>query len=78
MDQGKERQIATAVGPLAAAVAVDFGGRRADAASSLELLTLGAGQGTQITVSATGADASRAVETVRDLVETGFGELEAS
>jgi phosphotransferase system HPr (HPr) family protein len=71
-------QIATAVGPLAAAVAVEVGGRRADAASSLELLTLGAGQGTEITVSATGADAEQAVATVTELVLAGFGELEAS
>jgi dihydroxyacetone kinase phosphotransfer subunit len=71
-------QIATAVGGLAADVAVEAGGRRADAASSLELLTLGAGQGAEITVSAVGLDATRAVETVRGLVEAGFGELEAS
>ena len=71
-------QIATAVGALAADVAVEAGGRRADASSSLELMTLGAGQGTEITVSAVGADAERAVATVRELVEAGFGELEAS
>ncbi len=71
-------QIATAVGGLAAEVAVESGGRRADASSSLELMTLGAGQGTEITVSAVGADASRAVQTVREMVEAGFGELEAS
>jgi phosphotransferase system HPr (HPr) family protein len=71
-------QIATAVGALAAEVAVEAGGRRADAASSLELMTLAAGQGTEITVSATGADAERAVATVTELVLAGFGELEAS
>jgi dihydroxyacetone kinase phosphotransfer subunit len=71
-------QIATAVGALSAEVSVEAAGRRADASSSLELMTLGAGQGTEITVSAVGADASRAVQTVRDLVEAGFGELEAS
>src|SRR5262245_47138891 len=54
-------QIATAVGALAAHVAVEACGRRADATSSLELLTLGAGQGAEITVSATGADAARAI-----------------
>ena len=66
------------MGALAADVAVEACGRRADASSSLELMTLGAGQGTEITVSAVGADASEAVETVRGLVEAGFGELEAS
>jgi len=71
-------QIATAVGVLAADVEVKACGRRADATSSLELLTLGAGQGAEITVTATGADAVRAIDTVRDLVLAGFGELEAS
>jgi dihydroxyacetone kinase phosphotransfer subunit len=71
-------QIATAVGALAAEVEVEAGGRRADAASSLELMTLAAGQGTEITVSATGADAEQAIATVSELVLAGFGELEAS
>src|SRR4051794_30893589 len=71
-------QIATAVGALAADVAVEACGRRADATSSLELLTLGAGHGAEITVTATGADAEQAIDTVRDLVLAGFGELEAS
>jgi phosphotransferase system HPr (HPr) family protein len=71
-------QIATAVGALAADVAVTACGRSADATSSLELLTLGAGQGAEITVSATGADAARAIDAVRDMVLAGFGELEAS
>ncbi len=71
-------QIATAVGGLSAEVAVESGGRRADASSSLELMTLGAGQGVEITVSAVGADAARAVAAVREMVEAGFGELEAS
>ena len=70
-------QIATAVGGLAAYVAVEAGDRTADAASPLELLTLGAVGGVEITVSATGADAARAVEAVRQLVVAGFGELEA-
>ena len=70
-------QIATALGDIDADVVVESSGRTADAASSLELLTLGAGQGAVITVSASGADAERAVRTVRDLVVAGFGELEA-
>lgn len=71
-------QIATAVGSLAAEVAVEAGGRRADASSSLELMTLGAGLGVEITVSAVGVDAEQAVAAVREMVEAGFGELEAS
>ena len=71
-------QIATAVGGMSADVAVESGGRRADASSSLELMTLGAGQGVEILVSAVGADAAQAVAAVREMVEAGFGELEAS
>ena len=70
-------QIATAVGALSADVVVEAGGQHADAASSLELLTLGAGQGAEITVSATGTEAARAVAAVRELVLAGFGELDA-
>ena len=69
-------QLATALGPLDAEVVVAANGRTADGASSLELLTLGTEQGTEITVSASGPDAQRAVDTARTLVEDGFGELE--
>jgi dihydroxyacetone kinase phosphotransfer subunit len=71
-------QIAAAVGPLAADVAIEACGRRADAASSLELMTLAAGQGTEITVTATGTDAKQALATVTEMVLAGFGELAAS
>lgn len=70
-------QVAAAVGPLEAEVSVESGGRRADAASSLELLTLGAGGGAEIVVSATGADAGKALDLIEGLVRDGFGELEA-
>ncbi len=70
-------RLATALGRLDAEVVVAANGREADGASSLELLTLGTEQGTEITVSATGPDAQRAVDTARTLVEEGFGELDA-
>ena len=69
-------QLATALGRLDANVVVAANGREADGASSLELLTLGTEQGSEITVSASGPDAQRAVDTARTLVEDGFGELE--
>jgi phosphotransferase system HPr (HPr) family protein len=69
-------QIAAAVGELAAEVFVDCGGKQADAASSLELLALGAGQGQELRVAATGPDAECAVRAVVELVRGGFGELE--
>lgn len=70
--------LATALGRLDAEVVVAANGREADGASSLELLTLGTGRGTEITVSATGPDAQRALGTARTLVEEGFGELDGA
>jgi len=46
-----------------------------DGQSVMMLMTLGAGQGTELAVSATGPDAERAVDLVRTEVENGFGEL---
>ena len=70
-------QLATALGQLDAQVVVAANGREADGASSLELLTLGTEKGDEITVSATGPDAQRAIDCARTLVEEGFGELDA-
>ncbi len=71
-------QIAAAVGSLTARVSVECEDRSADAASSLELMTLQAGRGMEVRVIADGPDAELAVRTVLDLVEAGFGELHAS
>lgn len=46
-----------------------------DGQSVMMLMTLGAGQGTELSVSAAGPDAQRAVDLVRREVEAGFGEL---
>jgi phosphocarrier protein HPr len=43
--------------------------------SILDLLTLGAGNGTTLTLRASGPDADQAVEALARLVEGGFGEL---
>ena len=48
---------------------------RADAKSILHLLTLGATDGSELTIEAEGADAPQAVEALAKLVESGFGEL---
>lgn len=71
-------QIAEAVGALDASVTVGCEDRTADAASSLELMTLRAGRGMELHVSATGPDAESAVRAVVALVQAGFGELQAS
>ncbi len=44
--------------------------------SILDLLTLGASQGKEISISATGPDAEAAVEMLHDLVARGFDEEE--
>jgi phosphocarrier protein len=45
---------------------------RVDVKSVLAILTLGAGQGCQLVVEATGPDAADAVTAVADLVSSGF------
>lgn len=46
-----------------------------DGQSVMMLMTLGAGQGSELQISATGPDAQRAVDLVRAEVESGFGEI---
>lgn len=46
-----------------------------DGQSVMMLMTLGAAQGTELNISATGPDAQRAVDLVRSHVEAGFGEI---
>ncbi len=45
---------------------------RIDGKSVLSILTLGATQGTQVSVEATGADAQDAIETLEGLLNSGF------
>lgn len=47
-------------------------GRRVEARSIIDLLTLGAGPGTELTLEAEGDDAQEAVEALARLVENGF------
>ena len=46
--------------------------QRVDAKSILHVLTLGAGQGTEVTLHAQGADAQDAVEAIVRLIESDF------
>jgi phosphotransferase system HPr (HPr) family protein len=46
---------------------------RADGRSVLELLALGAGRGTELLLTAQGADAEEALDTLVNLFETDFG-----
>lgn len=56
-------------------VTISFEGESADSRSIMDLLCLGAGLGSEVTVSASGDAAEAAVETVAALFEDGFGEL---
>lgn len=49
-----------------------------DTKSILSLVTLGAEQGTQLTLQATGADAQQALDAMAELFERGFDEMNAS
>jgi phosphocarrier protein HPr len=53
-------------------------GRRVSATSIIDLLTLGAAQGTQLTLEAEGPDAPQAIEALADLVENGFPQEDES
>lgn len=54
---------------------VDIEVNGVDGQSVMMLMTLGAGAGTELTVTATGPDAGQAVDFVRSEVERGFGEI---
>jgi len=49
-------------------------GQRVNAKSIMGLLTLAAAKGTKILVECEGEDAQSALEAVRQLIESGFGE----
>ncbi|SEE96311.1 Phosphocarrier protein HPr /dihydroxyacetone kinase DhaM subunit [Arthrobacter alpinus] len=68
------RPAAVLAGELGA-LDVDIEINGVDAQSVMLLMTLGAGQGTELNVSATGPDAKRALDLVRSEVAAGFGEL---
>jgi phosphotransferase system HPr (HPr) family protein len=53
-------------------------GRRVEASSIMDLLTLGAAQGTELILEAEGVDAQEAVEALAKLVESGFPLEEAN
>lgn len=55
-------------------VHVQKDGQRVNAKSIMGLLTLAAAQGTRVTVVCDGEDAQAAMDAVRELIATGFGE----
>ena len=59
-----------------ATISLEKNGYRVDCKSILSLLTLGAECGTEMSLSAEGADAEQAVAVIAELFECGFFELE--
>lgn len=57
-------------------VMISFEGESADARSIMDLLCLGAGIGSVVTLDADGDDAGAALDAVEALFQDGFGELE--
>jgi phosphocarrier protein len=57
-------------------IGVSKGSSRVDGKSILGLLTLAASKGTRLTLNASGADESEALEAMRRLIEDRFGEDE--
>ena len=53
-------------------------GEKVDCKSIISLLTLGAAQGTELSIIADGNDASDAIERIADLFESGFDESTGS
>ncbi len=66
--------LAETAGKFNSTVEIVNDGRSVNAKSSLELLTLAAVQGTELTVRADGPDAGEAIDAVAGMIECGFGE----
>lgn len=60
-----------------ATIMLEKDGCRVDCKSILSLLTLGADCGTQMELSAEGADAEQAIAAIAELFDSGFHELES-
>lgn len=60
--------------PFQSKITISKGGTTVGARSLMALLMLTAGKGSQVTVSAEGPDAEKAVEIVSGLIEAGFHE----
>ena len=56
-------------------VYISLNGHRVNAKSIMGLLTLAAAHGSSVTITCTGSDAQAALDAVRNLFDSGFGEL---
>ena len=72
---GLHARPAAALASALSALDADIEVNGVDGQSVMLLMTLGAGQGSELRVSATGAEAQLAVDLIRGEVEAGFGEM---
>lgn len=68
-------KLARLAATLPTKVTITHDGETADARSIMDLLCLGAALGKTITISASGPEASSALDCVETLINDGFGEL---
>lgn len=61
---------------FASLVTVEYNAKKANAKSILQVLSLGAGGGAEISISAEGADAEAAIAALQQLIADKFGEAE--
>ena len=61
---------------FASSVTVEYNSKKANAKSILQVLSLGAGGGAEISISAEGADAEAAIAAIQQLIADKFGEAE--
>jgi phosphocarrier protein HPr len=64
--------IVRTAGKFESSIKIAKDGEAVDCKSILSLLTLGAAQGTELTLSADGADAQQALDTLGQLFDSGF------
>ena len=64
--------VVRAAGQFESTIQIAKGGEAVDCKSILSLLTLGAAQGTELTLSAEGADAKQALDALGQLFDSGF------
>lgn len=64
--------IVRTAGKFESSIQIAKDGEAVDCKSILSLLTLGAAQGTELTLSADGADAQQALDTLGQLFDSGF------
>ncbi len=66
--------VAETAGKFNSTVEIVKDGRTVNAKSSLDLLTLAATQGTELTIRADGPDEGEAIDAIAGMIESGFGE----